>query len=125
MALGIVSFAFVALLGVLPVGLKSYRESMEATLRANIVRKVVANIEQSWGSEGLPTERRIDWFDDQGTLVGGQSGAIFRVETSAAGAMDLFGASQTSVRRVVVEIFDARQGARISSFPVVLPALGS
>lgn len=114
MALGVVAFAFMALLGALPVALKTYRGAMELTLRTAIARQVVASIEQSWQAGMVEADFRTDWFDDQGCLVPSAQDAVFRVETRAGQIVD-------GMLPVVVEIYDARNGVRTASVPVVVP----
>lgn len=47
MALGIISVAFVALMGVLPTGLKSFRDSIDRSVTAQIVQRLVNEARQT------------------------------------------------------------------------------
>lgn len=47
LALGIVAFAFVGLLGMLPVGLSTFRQAIDTTVSAQIVQRIVSDAEQS------------------------------------------------------------------------------
>ncbi len=76
LALGVVAFALVALMGLLPVGLSNFRSAIDASVGAQIYQRVVTDMEQadfhrlvpSGGAGGyfiLP----IRYFDDQGNEV--------------------------------------------------------
>jgi len=70
LSIGIVSFALLALLGVIPVGLSSLRESMDSTVESHIIRQI--------GAEALLTpytqletqlSGAIFYYDDEGTFL--------------------------------------------------------
>lgn len=78
LALGIVAFAFVALLGLLPAGMTVFRKSVDTTVSAQIVQHIVSDAEQSDFDALLDraTEKSADfyvlktrYFDDQGSEV--------------------------------------------------------
>lgn len=80
-ALGIVAFAVVAILGLLPTGLNTLRHSMDETIQAQILqtisgRAVIADFEnlqapQTW------------YFDDEGIPVSGAAESYFTVTTES------------------------------------------
>ena len=47
LALGIVAFAFVGLMGLLPAGLGTFRTAIDTTVSAQIVQRIVSDAEQS------------------------------------------------------------------------------
>ncbi len=47
LAIGIVAFAFIALLGLLPVGMKTFRTAIDTSLGAQIGQKVVSDLQES------------------------------------------------------------------------------
>lgn len=51
LALGVVSFSFVALVGMLPVGLNSFHGAIDATVGAQISQKVLSEVRQAKFSE--------------------------------------------------------------------------
>lgn len=73
LALGLVSFAFVAILGLLPTGLTSLRESMNQTVEAQILRSISSQCVVSdfnhlstnglyFNDEGLPATAATSFF---------------------------------------------------------------
>lgn len=47
LALGIISFVLVSLLGLLPTGLSSFRDSMRATVSAQVSQRLIAEVRQA------------------------------------------------------------------------------
>ena len=116
LALGIVSFAFMALCGMLPVGLKTYRDAMDATCRANIVRVVSAELSQApystIDSSLMSTNR---YFSDQGLEVTSAADARFRVKyVNVQSGTSLFGATNSSLKPVTIEISAVQGGSSLS-----------
>lgn len=116
LALGIVAFAFMALCGVLPVGLQTYREAMDATYRANIVRVISAELTQAPYSEiDDSLNGRTRFFSDQGLEVQTAASARFKVlYENVLGAASLFGATNASLKPVTIEIFSVQGGRSLS-----------
>lgn len=79
-SLGIVAFAFTAIIGLLPVGLSSSRSAITNTVGANILSAVMNDFRQLDFSEVVATNR---WYDDQGFEVPMEE-AIYNVEVSIA-----------------------------------------
>jgi uncharacterized protein (TIGR02598 family) len=86
LAIGIISFAFVAMFGMLPVGLSVSRQAMDTTIEAQIV--------QQMKTQALQTDfSRLDelddadelYFDDQGKQVEAANG-IFRAKFASVSA---------------------------------------
>ena len=83
LALGIVAFAFVALLGLLPAGLSTFRKAIDTTVSAQIVQKIVSDAEQTdfdtlfgqaESSDANYYVLKTRYFDDQGSEVVTASG---------------------------------------------------
>lgn len=87
MAIGIVAFAFVALLGMLPTGMNTFQKAMETSLTSQIADKIASDLQgadfytllsearlphqNGTGELHAPMPRR--YFDDQGTEIVVQS----------------------------------------------------
>lgn len=78
LALGIVAFAFVGLMGMLPAGLTTFRKAMDTTVSAQIVQKIVSDAEQTDFDNLFAKPESSDanyyvmkrrYFDDQGSEV--------------------------------------------------------
>lgn len=85
MALGIVSVAFVALLGMLPVGLNTLTDSIDASVGSQICQAVVTQARQAKFSD-LKTEfSGVDLkFDEQGKLTQSNAKKIYNVTVNVA-----------------------------------------
>lgn len=82
LALGIIAFAFVAVLGLIPVGLATARNAMETSVRSQILQRVVSDVKQTDFEE--MTDGKMS-FDDQANPVSvGDTDKIYdvRVELS-------------------------------------------
>ena len=78
LALGIVAFAFVGLMGMLPAGLSTFRKAVDTTVSAQIVQHIVSDAEQSdfdtLAAQAASTSTdfyvlKTRYFDDQGSEV--------------------------------------------------------
>src|SRR4051794_7542521 len=79
LALGIVSFAFVGLLGLIPIGLNSFVKAMDATVEAQIVQRITTVARQAKFSElskldsnpGMEKGEELPdfYFNEQGSEV--------------------------------------------------------
>ncbi len=88
MAIGIISFAFVATIGLLPVGLSVSRQAIETTIQSQIVQQLTTQALQTDFSQ-LATLSTADpyYFDDQGKSTSNTSSnykAGFTVATTTA-----------------------------------------
>jgi uncharacterized protein (TIGR02598 family) len=81
LALAIIAFGLVALMGLLPVGLAQFRDAMDTTIGAQIFQRVMGDVQQTDFDTLLAsaTERAdghyalpIRYFDDQGNEVKAQ-----------------------------------------------------
>jgi len=70
LAIGIIAFAFVALIGMLPVGLNTYRAAIDTTNEMIIMQNFNSMIQVTdWArvkSLGYETSREIYYFDEEG-----------------------------------------------------------
>lgn len=86
LALGIVAFSLVTLLGVMPMGLSTFHKAVETSVSSQIVQQVVTDVEQTdFGSltsstTGV-TQLGLRYFDDQGNELPSATspGAIYQV----------------------------------------------
>jgi len=93
MALGIVSFAFISVLGLLPVGLSTFRKAINASIGSQIVQKVINEAQQTDfnqlitdqsgqsiqpGSTGVKANR---YFDEQGNELNTPAQSVYQVNT--------------------------------------------
>jgi uncharacterized protein (TIGR02598 family) len=76
LALGIVAFAFVGLMGMLPAGLQTFRKAVDTTVGAQIAQRVVGDAQQTDFDVLVPSSITGDfyvlpvrYFDDQGNEI--------------------------------------------------------
>jgi uncharacterized protein (TIGR02598 family) len=66
LALGVTSFVLMALLGTLPAGVKSIKDSMNESARANIMQEIRAELEEvSFGSSATATNNIVTTLSQQ------------------------------------------------------------
>lgn len=69
LAIGIVAFAFVALLGLVPVGLENFRQSLDTSVRSQIVQRLATEAQQT-DFDLLPKLASVwRYFNDEGTEI--------------------------------------------------------
>lgn len=74
-ATGLITFSVVSVLGVLPIGLTSLRNSMDQTIEGQIIRSVGAQtVASSFDSLASPTNY---YFDEEGQTLPDATGAYF------------------------------------------------
>lgn len=73
LAIGIVSFAFVAIMGMLPCGLQVFRKAMDTSMEGQMVQHIVGRISQTPYAEIAQYQGNSFWFDDAGNFVAERS----------------------------------------------------
>jgi len=103
LALGIISFAFTVMLGMIPVGLKTARKAMEASTGSQIVQRIVAQVKQT-DFQNLVQMNYT--FDDQANeATGNNAPKIYDARVTISKDVTLPGCSKnTNLARVTIEI---------------------
>lgn len=87
LAIGIIAFAFVALLGMLPVGLGVFHSGMTATIRSQLAQRVITDVAQTdysiLSARGASLPDR--YFDNDGIEVA-QAASVYTARTLIAPA---------------------------------------
>ena len=81
LAIGIVAFAFMAVLGLIPVGMKTFRSSINTSVSGQIFQRIVNEAQQTDFDTLTSTTPPIRYFDDQGNDVGSTGRWIYTVNT--------------------------------------------
>jgi uncharacterized protein (TIGR02598 family) len=84
--MGIISFAFFSLLGLIPMGMSTFRQAMETSVGSLIAQRVINDALQTdfdilTGTGTGPFVQKNRYFDDQGTELTTGTGAIYWVNT--------------------------------------------
>jgi uncharacterized protein (TIGR02598 family) len=99
-AMGVVAFGFITILGLLPAGLKTFRSAMDSSVGAQIAQKVINDAQQkdfdALVANGIASTVR--YFDDQGNELGvsDKAKAIYHVNTRVVTATGMPGAASNS-----------------------------
>jgi uncharacterized protein (TIGR02598 family) len=103
LALGIVAFSLVTLLGLMPMGLATFHKAVETSVSSQIVQQVVTDVEQTDFSQlttsatGV-TQLGLRYFDDQGNELPSATspGAIYQVNVVVNTSPVFSGGSSTA-----------------------------
>lgn len=100
LALGIVAFGVIAVFGLLPAGLDTFRLSNDTAVSSQILQKIISEAQETDFdqlikdktnnpiSSGTTGVKAIRYFDDQGKELTSGSGAIYYVNTRIQPATD-------------------------------------
>jgi len=75
LALGIISVALVALLGMVPIGLNTFRESLEDTVQADILRKLSAQFQEA-PFKSLSNLAAMQYYNEEGVPTNEAAGLL-------------------------------------------------
>ncbi len=112
LALGIVAFAFVSVLGLVPVGLTNFRGAMENSIKSQILQQVASDVRQT-GFLKLQEKQPLRYFDEQGTVKGTSldpltpeemSQVLYEVNTVAQVPSPVLGGDLSGMATIVIEI---------------------
>jgi uncharacterized protein (TIGR02598 family) len=92
LALGVVSFALISLLGLIPAGLQTFRSSMDMSVRSQIVQRIAGDAMQTNFDTLIASESSDRYFDDQGRETTQQS-YTYQVHVQVTPSTDLPAAS--------------------------------
>ena len=103
LAMGLVSFSLVGLMGLLPVGLSNFREAMELQTQARIAQQIAAEFQLMPFSQVTAGSYQGDFprhYDEEGSKVSAAE-AIYTVTANAPGAMELPGGTNNADMRLL------------------------
>jgi uncharacterized protein (TIGR02598 family) len=102
-ALGLVTFSVITLLGLIPMGLTTFRMAMATSVSSQIVQQVVTDAQQTDFSQLVPANSGVlqlglRHFDDQGNQMtdSSASGIVYDVNVIASTPVVLTGGSATA-----------------------------
>ena len=82
LAIGIIAFAFVGLLALMPVGLTNFRHAIDISVGSQIIQRLVDEAQQTDYTTLVSTPVARRYFDDQGNEVTDIGTSIYTVEVS-------------------------------------------
>lgn len=104
LAVGVAAFALVTIMGLLPVGLSTFRSSMNTAVGSQIAQRVFGDLQVA-DFNGLTSTNR--YFDEQGNDLGIASNApncIYWVQVTVSTNSSYTGTTSTNLRTVQVMI---------------------
>lgn len=107
MALGILAFAFTALLGMIPIGLNLFRNAADTSVTTRIVQKVSGDLQQADFETISISEDQILYFDEQGISLPSETRAVYWARVNVFPAPELPGSAGTGtpdLARVVIQV---------------------
>ncbi|MGB8355391.1 MAG: Verru_Chthon cassette protein B [Chthoniobacteraceae bacterium] len=110
MAIGVVAFAFISVLGLIPTGLNTFKQAVDASVGAQIVQRVMNEAEQTdfsvlTSGSTSTISKPMRYFDEQGNELTATNGAIYQVNTRITPSTSISAnASYTTVATVIVQI---------------------
>jgi uncharacterized protein (TIGR02598 family) len=89
LAIGVVAFAFLAMFGLLPVGMTTFRQAVDTTIGSQIVLRIINEAQQTDYPTLIanPTSQR--YFDDQGNEVASLNNSIYTAEITISAPTSL------------------------------------
>ncbi len=125
LAIGIVAFAFVGILGLMPIGLTSFRKAMDMSTNSRIVQQVATDLQQ--GTNVL-AQQPILYFDEQGDRIASATEAdgtkaLYYVNMVVAPSTTLPGGVSPDLATVTVEIVKNPENAALSRNPATLAVI--
>jgi len=104
MAIGIVAFALIGVLGLMPAGMVTFQKAMDTSMSSHIVQQVVTDLQQG-SFDALTQQQPFRYFDDQGNrLSGATDAALYYVNTVVQSPAALPGGPSSNLASVTVEI---------------------
>lgn len=94
MAVGIMSFALVGLIGLLPVGLSQFRQAIDLTVSSQITQELAAMVQRA-GTQGLDdlgtaSDPDVTYYDSEGARLTGDTNAYaYKAQAYVAGDADM------------------------------------
>jgi uncharacterized protein (TIGR02598 family) len=82
LAIGVVSFAFVSILAMIPMGMTAFRQAVDTTVGSQIVHRLINEAQQTDYSTLVATPTTERYFDDQGNEVQTIADSIYTVDVT-------------------------------------------
>lgn len=134
LALGICSFAMVAIFGMIPIGLSTFRDAMDTTAQSQIVQRLASDtLLTDYGNlANLPNPKEPYCYNDQGARTGPEATDLAYTAEITIGDIAAPGTiSEEAVQTVVIRIARTHPGQtfatveknfpnQIYSYPIVV-----
>lgn len=118
LAIGVIAFAFIAVFALLPVGLNTFRQSIDNSIGSQIVQRLFNEAQQTDFPVLIATPPARRYFDDQGNELPGIENSIYTAEITVIAPTTLPNTSTpptASLATVVVKLAN-NPGHNVSPF---------
>ena len=122
LALGVTSFAFISILGLLPMGLTVFHSAIDSSIGTQISQKVINDLQETDFSTLAATSTPLRYFDAQGRELANATSAIYEVNVQVSPSMTLPGAQTPNSHLMNVKIQIARNPGQL---PMTMDASNS
>lgn len=123
LAIGIVSFAMVSVMGLIPLGLTTFRSAMNVSVESTIVQRLAGEVQRTDFANQI-SSKTFYYFDEQGiqTTV---SGALFTAEIDPPHAVDAGNIVPSTIpaRTVLIKVRNRAMPAMTNSYSVLIPSI--
>ncbi len=93
LSLGILAFAFVGLLALLPAGMATFHKAIDASVASQISQKIVDEAQESEFNVYTSKPQAVRYFDDEGNELTTSKGAIYQVNVRIQAASQVPGST--------------------------------
>ena len=107
LAIGIVSFAFVSILSLIPMGMTAFQQAIDTTVGSQIVRRLINEAQQTDYATLVATPTSEHYFDDQGNEVPNMAASIYTADVTVTAPTSLPNTAtpdSTNLATVVVKL---------------------
>lgn len=107
LALGVAGFALISVFGLLPLGMTTFRQAIDASVGSQIAQRVINDaLQTDYALLTQATPISYRYFDDQGNEVSSASTAIYHINTRVTTPTLMPGSTQgnTNVATVTVQV---------------------
>ncbi len=106
LSLAVVSFAFLSVFGLLPLGLNTFHSAIDISVGSQISQCIMNDLQETDFNTLTATPPGIRYFDNQGIELTSQAGATYQVNVQVTAAPLLPGASavNSNLASVVIQI---------------------
>lgn len=107
LSLGIIAFCFTVLIGVIPVALTTYREAIASTLRAEMTRQVMSDLQQAPydAIEKIENKPQQRYFGSDGVPLSNSVNAVYLLKYQVGPKLDMMGQTNGYLRAVTLQLF--------------------
>jgi uncharacterized protein (TIGR02598 family) len=116
-ALGVISFALIGLLGLLPAGLQTFRSTMNMSACTQIAQRIATDVTQTAFDTLIATPAPQDrYFDDQGSETNGQNYTYqARVRITSSTELPVSATTETNSNLATVQILVVANPAHLAN----------